>query len=119
MAAFHGKSGTATFSGLTFLLTGFSVDASADIVEITDCGDSVKTYVVGYKDWTASATSYLDSSGGGIAALGTSATLTFDTTTGLAYSGTAICNGFSVSLDHAGVPQANFSFQGSGTLGEA
>ena len=33
MAAFHGKQGSGSFTSLTFEITGFTVDATADVAE--------------------------------------------------------------------------------------
>ena len=119
--AIHGKTGTASFTGLQFLMTSWSVSASADTAEATDMGDTWKTYLVGFKDWTATCECNLPDDGGGIAALGTSATLTLDTGdgTGLACAGTAICTGFAPTADANGVAKITLTFQGSGALTES
>lgn len=121
MAAMHGKAGTATFSGLSPInLISWTVDSTADVAEITDMADTWKTYLAGFKDWTATMTCHLDSAGSDITtALATSQTLTIDTNTGLAFSGTAICTGSSASADKDGIVAITYNFQGSGALGEA
>jgi len=121
MAAMHGKGGTGVFSGLTFELLSWSIDGTADIAEATDMGDTWKTYLAGFTDWTATCETNLPKTGAGVAALGTSQTLTFDTAAdgGLAYAGTAICTGFSPSADKDSVATCTLTFQGSGTLSEA
>ena len=121
MAAMHGKGGTATFTSLTFEMLSWSVDASADVAEVTVMGDTYKTYLAGFKDWTATAECVLPKAGAGIAALGTTATLTFDTVSdgGLAYAGTAFCTGFAPSSDKDDKATITLTFQGSGALTEA
>lgn len=121
--AIHGKQGTASFTGVTFLMQSFSIDAVADAAEATImCTSTVasnthwKDFLPGFKSWTASAEVLEGNSGVGMAALGTEATLTMDATTGLAYSGTAICTGLSVTVDAQGIPTASCSFQGTSTL---
>ena len=120
MAAMHGKGGTAAFTSLTFELLSWSVDGTADVAEATDMGDTWKTYLAGFKDWTATAECNLPKAGAGVAVLGTTATLTFDTAAdgGLAYAGTGFCTGFSPSADKDGVAAITLTFQGSGALTE-
>ena len=125
MAAIHGKRGTATFSGLTLEVQGWTVNGTADvedatIMDVTAIGETVhwKTKVIGYKDWTAQVTVVLPAAGVGVAALGTSATLTLDTTDGLDYSGTAICTGISISSGNQTVT-ATCDFEGNGQLTES
>ncbi len=123
MAAMHGKGGTAVFASLTFEMLSWSVDATADVAEATAmaAANGAKIYLAGFKDWTATAECLLPKAGGGVAALGTTAALTFDTVTdgGLAYAGSAICTGFSPTSDKDGVATITFSFQGSAILTEA
>ncbi len=126
MAAFHGKRGVATFTTCVFELTAWSVDAKADTAESTvmdatavSAATHWKSHLVGYKDWTATAEGVEPATGSGIAALGTSATLTLDSTDGLAYSGTAICTGISPSTEAQGIGKVSFTFQGNGQLSAA
>jgi len=119
MAAFHGKGGSMTFTGLSnILLLSYSVNGTADVAEITDMGDTWKTRVVGFKDWTATCECLLDGSGLGIAALGTQQTLTLSQTSGPNYAGTAILVGYSPALDANDAGHITLTFQGNGTLGE-
>ena len=126
MAAIHGKRGVVTFSGLTLETMSWSVDATADTAESTvmsvaavGAANHWKAYLAGFKDWTATAETLEPAAGGGIAALGTSATLTFETTDGTAISGTAICTGYSPSIDKDGVGLLTTTFQGTGQLTDA
>ena len=121
--AIHGKQGVATFTGLTFLMQSFSISATADTHEATIMNSATvtsathwKDFLPGFKDWTATAELLEGDSGVGMAALGTEATLTMDATTGLSYSGTAICTGISVTVDAQGIPTASCSFQGTAQL---
>ena len=59
MAKYHGRDGviylaaTGTGTATTVLgLTGWSLDLARDTVEVTEFGDTNKTYVVGLKDLT-------------------------------------------------------------------
>lgn len=125
MAAFHGKRGTASFSGLTLEVQEFSIEASAEVHDATVMDSSAvaadkhwKAKVVGYKDWKGTMNLVLPAAGLGLAALGTSATLTLDTTDGLAYSGTAILT--NINLDSGDkTASAVCSFEGNGQLSAA
>ena len=122
MAAMHGKGGTAVFTNLTLELLSWSVEPACDMAEATDMGDTPKTYLAGFKSWTATAECNLPATGVGIAAsIGTSTTLTFDTDAdgGLAYAGTAICTGISPSVDKDDVAKVSLSFQGTGAMTES
>ncbi len=121
MAAIHGKAGAADFSGLIFEMLSWSIDATADMAEATDMGDTWKTFLAGFVDWTATTECILPKAGEGIAALGTSATLTLVPASGLYedFVGTAICTGFSPVSDKDGIATITLTFQGSGLLVEA
>lgn len=118
MAAIHGKSGTVTFSGGTFLVTSFTVNPTVDTAESTVMGATWKSFLAGFKDWTATVETNYNSSGLALSTLGTSATLTLDTTDGLSFSGTAICTGHTLNQDMNDVTKATWNFQGNGALGE-
>ena len=121
--AIHGKQGTVSFSGLTFLLQSFSMDAVADTAEASVMDTSTvssathwKDFLPGYKTWSGTAEVLEGNSGVGMAALGTETTLTMDTTAGFCYSGTAICTGIGITQDAQGIPTASCTFQGTSTL---
>ena len=123
MAAFHGKKGVASFSGLTFEMTSWSIDATADTAECSVMVSTAaaaathwKDYVGGFKDWSATAECLEPAAGGGLAALGTEAALVMDGTDGMAYGGTAICTGFSPSVDKDDAARLTLSFQGVSQL---
>ena len=123
MAAFHGKRGTGTFSGLTFEFLSFTVDATCDVADASIMDSSAvaaathwKDYLAGFKDWTASVEALEPAAGVGIAALGTEQTLTLDTTDGLAYAGTAICTGISPNNDAHDAVKCTLTFQGVAQL---
>jgi hypothetical protein len=126
MAAFHGKRGAASFTNLTFEMISWSADGTADTAEATVMDSSAvsasthwKAHLIGFKDWTATAECLEPAAGAGIAALGTSATLTLDSTDGLAYSGTALCIGFAPAVDSKDVGKCTLRFQGNGQLSAA
>jgi len=123
-AAFHGFNGEVTFTNLILTsLISWSVESSADMAEITDMGDTWKTYLPGFKDWTATVDVLLPTTGivtTLATELGSTATLTLLTVTASTptYSGTAFCTGISVSAGTDGPVTATFTFQGSGALAE-
>lgn len=123
MAAFHGKRGTASFTSLTFEITSFTVDATADVADASVMNAAAvtasthwKDSVTGFKDWTATCECLEPAAGGGLAALGSEATLTLDTTAGLSYAGTAICTGYSMTNDKDDAGRLSLSFQGVAVL---
>ena len=121
MAAFHGKGGSMSFTGLTFELLSWTIDAITDMAEATDMGDTWKTYLAGFKDWTASWECVLPAAGfvATLATtLGSTDTLTI-TSGGKNYSGTAFCTGMSPSADKDDIGKLTFTFQGSGALAES
>ena len=126
MAAIHGKRGVATFEALTFEMLSWSMDATCETAEGTVADASAvaaathwKDYLAGFKDWTATVEVLEPAAGVGIAALGTEATLSIDTTDGLAWSGTAICTGISPSVDAHDVAKCTLTFQGVAQLSAA
>ena len=127
MAAIHGKRGSGLFSGLTFEMSSFTINATADTADASVMNSAAvtsathwKTYVAGFKDWTATAEVLEPVAGVGIAALGGSASsLTLDAVDGLAYSGNAICTGISPSVDIGDAGRCTLTFQGTGQLSAA
>lgn len=126
MAAFHGKRGTGTFTGLSFEFISFTISATCDVAEGTIMDASAvaaathwKDYLPGFKDWTATVEALEPAAGIGIAALGTEATLTLDTTDGLSYSGTAINIGIAPTNDANDIGKCSLSFQGTAQLSAA
>ena len=120
--AIHGKAGTASFSGLTFDMLSWSIDSNVDMAEVTVMGDTWKTFLAGFTDWTATAECVLPKAGAGIDALGTSALLTFVPSSGVFkdFVGTnGLCTGFSPTTDKDGIATITLTFQGNGPLVEA
>lgn len=118
MSAIHGKSGTIVFSGGNFSVTSFTINPTVDTAESTAMGQDWKSYLSGFKDWTATVETNYSDSGIALSTLGTSATLTLDTTDGKEYEGTAICTGHSISQDMNDVVKCTWNFQGNGVLQE-
>ena len=118
MAAFHGKAGSVTWAGggTVSQITSWSCDVSCDIAEQTDMGDTWKTYLAGFKDWTATVECYMLTTGldALAAGLGATAQLNLTLVSG-AYNleGEAICTNISASQSADGIPTVTYSFQGS------
>ena len=123
MAAIHGKQGSADFTGLTFEMASFTIDATADTADASVMASTTpssathwKNYVAGFKDWTATVEVLEPAAGAGLGALGTEAVLSLDATVGLDYTGSAICTGYSPSIDSADAGRCTLTFQGVGAL---
>ncbi|KKN71428.1 hypothetical protein LCGC14_0421500 [marine sediment metagenome] len=136
MAKLHGKNANIYWDRLgvdTNLTQGqiWSVDATHDVAEKTGMGDTWKTYIGGFRDWSASVTCLLPLAGSDISVDSGSSPngladvkaqlelyVVWDTGTPLYKSvyGNAICNGISFAADKDGIATVIFSFQGSGRL---
>jgi hypothetical protein len=134
MAAFHGKAGRVQFAaGTAASVLSWSIDAAASVEETTvmspaDVAASAhwKTYLAGYKTWSATVECLLDES------VGFDPSLSADLQDGdgdtlvlyaspvdigaRKYSGTAIVTGIASAIDKDGVAQVTYTYQGSGTL---
>jgi len=116
MAIIHGKAGSVTFSGGDFtVVKSWSADVSIDIEDTSGMGaETFKTKTAGLKDWTADVECVFSVTG--LAALGTSATLTLTRISGSAMSGMAILAGYGEGSTVEGVVTQTYKFEGSGTL---
>ena len=120
MTAFHGKRGVVDFTGLTFEITSFTVNATIDTAESTvmdTAASSIttahwKSYLPGWKDWSATVEAVMPAAGIGITAIGTEAALSLDTTDGLDWAGTAICTGISMTNPSDDIGKVTLSFEG-------
>lgn len=132
MALMHGKLGRIEWDAsvartqLT-LAQSWSCDVSQDIAEITAMGDTWKTYLGGYSDWTATAECLLDTSGPIITPYGQGNPngfadvkaylelyLKYDApnTTWRMVHGLAICNGIAISNEKDSIAAVTYTFQG-------
>ena len=138
MAVFHGKEGEVRWDTTTGNevevehVTNWTATVTADVAEATAMGDTYKSRTVGFKDWTATVTCYLDETGsdvplveGGTEAVGertpAELELYFDSTGGagnvkLLY-GTAVCTDVAFNVDADGNPTVTYSFVGQDTSG--
>ena len=135
MAVFHGKNGKVMWDSSTEeeveleFCTSWSVDVTADVAEATDMGDTWKSYVAGFNDWTATVECNIDSGGsdvpiatGSQEALGEETPakleLWLDETAGSikVLYGSAICTSIGVSTDANDVVKVTYNFQGVAVL---
>ena len=124
-AAFSGKQGQASFTGLTFEVLSFSATATCDHPDSTvmdvsapAAGVHWKESVSGFKDWTATVEVRLPLGGIGLAALGTEAELILDFTVtgGRRLKGNAVLTNIGGSVSANDVSTASLSFQGTDEL---
>lgn len=136
MALFHGKNGKVYWDSQGVdtdveHVVDFTIDATADVAEDTAMADTWKSYKGGFKDWTASVTCNLDTTGqdipfetNAVEALGenTPAKLElyvlWDNVTPQynCLYGSAVCTGVSIATDKDDVVKITYTFQGTGTL---
>ena len=125
MAAFHGKAGSVTFDSTgTADVINWTLNVTSDVAETTSMTDTYKSYLAGFKDWTATVEALLPTGGSEptIADIGSTVkTLVLDTATGTAYTATtaALIVSFSITQDMNDIVKITYEFQGSGTISEA
>ena len=138
MALMHGKYGRiewdcdAVRTQLT-LAQSWSCDTTKEVAEITSMGDTWKTYLGGFRDWTATVDCLQDSGGPIIAPFGAGDPNGFADVKAylelyLKYQGAAlgyeyrmvfgyaVCNGISGGCDSGGIATITYTFQGVGML---
>lgn len=131
MANFHGKEGFVHWSDSETEIPevlSWSLDATADVSDQTAMQDEWKTYLAGFKDWTATVETNAPAAG---PTLSYSAELGKDVSGDVAklvmytvYAtndykyiyGDAVCTGVSYSVDAQDVGKLTYTFQGSGAL---
>ena len=135
MALMHGKLGRidwdcdAARQNLT-LAQSWECDVTHDVVEITSMQDTWKTYLGGFRDWTATVTCLEESTGWEIkineddpngfadpeAYLDLFLKYDDTTTTYRNIYGKALCIGLSEGMDAQGIPTVTYTFQGVDAL---
>ena len=120
MASFHGKAGSITWSGTATEseeITSWSLDATCDTAESTNMAssDDYKTYIAGFKDWTATIEAILNATVSDLTMLGTSGDLVLNTGTAT-LSAAGICTSLAYSVDANDVGKVTYSFQGNGEI---
>lgn len=126
MAMFHGRGGKITWGGTGISptkVTAWTVDGSADVAETTAMSNTNywKSYLAGFKDWTASVDFNIQSGSDLVPILGagpSSLKLAFESG-GRCVVGNAICTTMSVNQPVDGIITGNIAFQGSGELSDS
>lgn len=115
MAETAGYGGNVQATGFTAGMKQWSINWTVDPLETTDFVDvGNSTCLAGIKRWSATVTVNWDAAN--TVTLGSTATLTFTTTTGKGYGGDGILINISPGVDVAGMATATMMFQGTGAL---
>ncbi len=121
--AHHGKEGIIKVgTDVAGLVTGFSVDTTADVVESTALEDSAKTYITGRSAFSGSIDFLFDETDAAQVALivGTSLAFTLlpegNTTGDVSISGTGLVTSMTIGVTLDGVSTRTAAFQGTGAL---
>ena len=103
-------------------LRSFSLESTAETIEDTSMGDTNRSYKVGLKTFTGTASVYFDETDAGQILLVAGAEITLNvypegaTSGDTFYSGSAIVTGKTLNSSFDGMVEAEISFQGSGAL---
>ena len=124
MATHKGSEGTIKVDTNTVAeIRSYSIEESADTLEITSMGDTAREYVSSLTSFSGSLDVFwdeTDTSGQGALTIGSEVTLNVypegDTAGDTYYTGTAIVTGVSRSASFDGLVEASISVQGSGAL---
>jgi hypothetical protein len=135
MAFYHGKEGSVKWDASVTRkdfdsIQSWSLSSSVDVAESTIMGDTWKSYLAGFKDWTATVTAINDSTGLDIglatgdpnglgdapAKLELYIRYSASSPKYIVLYGSCICTGISPSLDKDGIGMATYTFQGTDTI---
>ena len=123
MATHTGSEGTIKIGSDTLgELRSFTLESTAETIEDTSMGDTNRTYKVGLKTFTGTASVFFDETDTAQTALVAGAEITLNvypegaTTGDTYYSGTAIVTGKTINSSFDGMVEAELSFQGTGAL---
>tara|TARA_R110000772_G_scaffold94907_1_gene193128 strand:+ start:647 stop:1036 length:390 start_codon:yes stop_codon:yes gene_type:complete len=123
MATHTGSEGTIKIgTDVVGELRSFSLESTAETIEDTSMGDTNRSYKVGLKTFTGTASVYFDETDAGQTALVAGAEITLNvypegaTSGDTFYSGSAIVTGKTLNSSFDGMVEAEISFQGSGAL---
>jgi len=126
MATHTGSEGTVKVgSDAIAEIRSFSIEESADTLDITTMGDTARTYLSSLTNFTGSVDVFwdeTDTSGQGALTIGAEVTLNLypegDTSGDTYYTGTAIVTGRTINSSFDGLVEMSISVQGSGALTE-
>jgi len=119
VATLKGYRGNIKVGGTTVgEMSEWSLDVSADVVDVSAFGDEWKKKTALQKDWTGSCSGRLDKTNPGQSALtiGSEVSLQFFVDDTHYYEGDAIVEGMSPGAAVAGTVDVTFNFSGNGEL---
>lgn len=126
MATHTGSEGTIKIGSDTLgELRSFSLESTAETIEDTSMGDTSRTYKVGLKTFTGTASVFFDETDTAQTALVAGAEITLNvypegaSSGDTYYTGSAIVTGRTINSSFDGMVEAEISFQGSGALTES
>lgn len=120
----RGSEGTVKFTTNAIAeLKGWTLALTNELIEDTLLSETAKTFQAGNSSWSGTFSCFwdeTDTNGQQAATMGASVTLNLypegDTSGDTYYSGTALITGVNLSAAINGMVEAEYSFQGSGTL---
>ena len=123
MATHTGSEGTIKVGSDTVgELRSFTLESTAETIEDTSMGDTNRTYKIGLKTFTGTASVFWDENDAGQTALVVGTEITINlypegaTTGDKYYSGSAIVTGSTINSSFDGMVEGEISFQGTGAL---
>ena len=123
MATHTGSEGTIKVGADTVgELRSFTLETTAETIEDTSMGDTNRSYKVGLKSFTGSASLFWDEADTGQTAIVVGTEITINVYTEGAssgdtyYTGSAIVTGSTIASSFDGMVEAEVSFQGTGAL---
>jgi len=126
MATHTGSEGTIKIGANTLgELRSFSLESTAETIEDTSMGDTSRTYKVGLKTFTGTASVFFDETDTAQTALVAGAEITLNvypegaSSGDTYYTGSAIVTGRTINSSFDGMVEAEISFQGTGALTES
>jgi hypothetical protein len=126
MATHTGSEGTIKIGANTLgELRSFTLETTAETIEDTSMGDANRTYKVGLKSFTGSASVFFDETDTAQPSLVAGAEITLNvypegaSSGDTYYTGSAIVTGRTINSSFDGMVEAEISFQGTGALTES
>ena len=126
MATHTGSEGTIKIGSDTVgELRSFSLESTAETIEDTSMGDTSRTYKVGLKTFTGTASVFFDETDTAQNALVAGAEITLNvypegaSSGDTYYTGSAIVTGRTINSSFDGMVEMEISFQGNGALTES
>ena len=126
MATHTGSEGTIKIGANTLgELRSFSLETTAETIEDTSMGDTSRTYKVGLKTFTGTASVFFDETDTAQTALVAGAEITLNvypegaSSGDTYYTGSAIVTGRTINSSFDGMVEMEISYQGTGALTES